>query len=215
MFSLSPVALIHQIAASTSSMSKWILILVPVYPSNFMPKDQPEHLLTLCVYSWGFFERSVLRYPASGSLPPDLCSLGSYLHATRWIPLGSRISPHVKLYGGETSFDSLSDLDRHISKISMQHHYHAIPGAPFSCHCHRKETLSWHAYTRLSSSCYLELYSILGALGFCNKRLHLKIRGSYNFLRFSSFLGIHFFQLLTMYQLHRSIILPKEDNMAF
>lgn len=83
---------------------------------------------------------SVLRCPASGSVPPDLCSVGSHLHATRWMPLGSRISPHVKLYGGKTSFDSLSDPDKHISKISMQQHYCAIPGAPFSCHCPTKET---------------------------------------------------------------------------
>lgn len=28
----------------------------------------------------------------------------------------------------------------HISKMSMQQHYHTIPGAPFSCHCPTKET---------------------------------------------------------------------------
>lgn len=102
--------------SSNSSLNiinvNWTLILVLVCPPISCQQINSSIFL-LSVYFWSFLERSVLRCPANGSVPPDLCSVGSHLHTTRWqhATLGSRVSPHVKLYGGETSFDSFSDPD--------------------------------------------------------------------------------------------------------
>lgn len=122
-------------------------------------------------------------------------------------PWQQGISSCKAVWGKDFSSHSLSDSDKHISKISMQQHYHAIPGAhsrllSFS---YKGDILSWHASTYSSSSCYQELYCILELQSSVIKAYSSKSGVFSQLSQVFSFVDVHFFQHLTMYQLHRSM----------
>lgn len=185
-------------------------------PSNFMSMGQLEHLLSLCIYFWSLSERSVLKCPPSGSVPHDLCSVvlvqspPCYKMDSPW---QQSMSPYKAVWCRDFSSDSLSDSNKHISKIIMQQHYHAIAGVPFFYHSPTKETY----YLGIHLLIFFLLPRVvlhLGALGFCNSRLHLRIT---SFLTvFSSFLICRcaFFSALDNASASQINALPKQDNIT-